>query len=93
MDANRTMRAYDMRNTYTVAAVPSDVTSRTAKPAVPLPVKIPYTLADAEEMAKRYNENPIYKGILRNHKYSHFVPFNIEALTMDPPPYYFEGGQ
>lgn len=82
------MRSYDMRNTYTIAAVPSDVTSLKAKPAVPLPVKIPYTLADAEEMAKRYNENPIYKGILRNHKYSHFVPFNIEALTMDPPTYH-----
>lgn len=84
------MREYDMRAVYTVAAVPLDVTSRTAKPAVPLPVGMPYTLADAEEMAKRYNENPVYKGILRNFKYSHFVPFNIEALTMPPPPYYMD---
>ena len=90
MDTNKTMREYDMRAVYTVAAVPTDVTSRAAKPAVPLPVKLPYTLADAEEIAKRYNENPIYKGVLRNFKYSHFVPFNIEALSMDPPPYYFE---
>ena len=82
------MRDYDMRAVYTVAVVPLDVTTRTAGFAVPLPVKIPYTLADAEEIAKRYNENPIYKGILRNHKYNRFVPFNIEALTMDPPPYY-----
>jgi len=80
-----------MRNTYTIAAVPSDVASRTALPAVPLPVKIPYTLADAEEIAKRYNENPIYKGILRNHRYNHFVVMSLEALTMDPPPYFLGG--
>ena len=80
-----------MRNTYTIAAVPSDVASRTALPAVPLPVKIPYTLADAEEIAKRYNENPIYKGILRNHRYNHFVAMSLEALSMDPPPYYLGG--
>jgi len=85
------MRKYDMRNTYTIAAVPSDVASRTALPAVPLPVKMPYTLADAEEIAKRYNENPIYKGILRNHRYNHFVAMSLEALTMDPPPYYLGG--
>jgi glycine cleavage system pyridoxal-binding protein P len=84
------MREYDMRSTYTVAAVPSDVTSRTAKPAIPLPVKIPYTLADAEEVAKRYNENPVYIGMLRNSKYNHFVPFNIEALTLEPPSWYVE---
>ena len=87
------MRAYDMRAVYTVAAVPNPqvidgVYYDPLEPAVPLPVKITYTLADAEEIAKRYNENPIYKGILRNHKYTRFVPFNIEALTMDPPPYY-----
>ena len=76
-----------MRNTYTVAAVPSDVASRTALPAVPLPVKIPYTLADAEEIAKRYNENPIYKGILRNNRYNHFVAFDIEAMTIEPNEY------
>lgn len=80
-----------MVSKYTIAAVPSDVASRTALPAVPLPVKIPYTLADAEEIAKNYNENPIYKGILRNHKYSHFVVMSLEALTMDPPPYFLEG--
>ena len=80
-----------MRNTYTIAAVPSDVTSRKALPAVPLPVKMPYTLADAEEIAKRYNENPIYKGILRNHRYNHFVVMSLEALTMDPPPYFIGG--
>lgn len=85
------MRKYDMRNTYTIAAVPSDVASRKALPAVPLPVKIPYTLADAEEIAKRYNENPIYKGILRNHRYNHFVAMSLEALTMDPPPYFLGG--
>ena len=85
------MRKYDMRNTYTIAAVPSDVASRTALPAVALPVKIPYTLADAEEIAKRYNENPIYKGILRNHRYNHFVAMSLEALTMDPPPYFLGG--
>ena len=85
------MRKYDMRNTYTIAAVPSDVVSRTALPAVPLPVKIPYTLADAEEIAKRYNENSIYKGILRNHRYNHFVAMSLEALTMDPPPYFLGG--
>ena len=80
------MRKYDMRNTYTVAAIPQG--DRFSDRPVPLPVKMPYTLADAEEMAKRYNENPIYKGILRNHRFSHFVPFNIEALTMAPPRYY-----
>ena len=87
------MSVYDMRATYTIAAVPQQErnTGERHQQMAPLPVKIPYTLADAEEMAKRYNENPIYKGILRNHKYSHFVPFNIEALTMDPPPYYMDG--
>ena len=79
-----------MRATYTIAAVPQQGQERQSQVA-PLPVKIAYTLADAEEMAKKYNENPVYKGILRNHKFSHFVPFNIEALTMDPPPYYLDG--
>ena len=83
------MRDYDMRKVYTVAAIPTG--TRAIDKPVPLPVKMPYTLADAEELAKRYNENPIYKGILRNHKFSHFVPFNIEALTMPPPPYHLGG--
>ena len=83
-----------MVSKYTIAAVPQQErnTGERHGQMAPLPVKIPYTLADAEEVAKRYNENPIYRGILRNHKYSHFVPFNMEALTMDPPPY-FLGGQ
>lgn len=77
-----------MKSTYTIAAVPLDVEAYLSLHAAPLPVKIMYTLADAEEVSKQYNENPVYKGILRNHKFSHFVPFNIEALTMPPPPYY-----
>ena len=83
-----------MRAAYTLAAIPQadrNTTEAGNGQVVPLPVGIPYTLADAEELAKRYNENPIYKGILRNHKYSHFIPFNLEALTMDPPPYFING--
>ena len=89
------MSVYDMRAVYTIAAVPAktgpQVTVLDAQVA-PLPTQMPYTLADAEAVAKRYNENPVWRGILKNHKYSHFVPFNIEALTMDPPPYYLDGG-
>ena len=82
-----------MVSKYTIAAVPQQERNTGERHAqmIPLPVKIPYTLADAEEIAKQYNENPIYTGILRNHKYSHFVPFNLEALTMDPPPYFMNG--
>ena len=81
------MRAYDMTAVYTIAAVPQQ--ERHAQVA-PLPVKIPYTFADAVELAEKYNSNPIYKGILRTRKFSHFVPFNISALGMDPPPYYID---
>ena len=78
-----------MVSKYTIAAVPADAQSnRRAKPAVPLPVKIPYTLGDAVEIAKKYNANPIYRGILSRYRYSHFVAMNLEALTMDPPPYH-----
>jgi hypothetical protein len=82
------MREYDMTAVYTVAAVPLDVSKSVSKSAVPLPVKMPYTFADAAELAEKYNSNPVYKGILRNRKFSHFVPFNLSALQMDPPPYY-----
>ena len=85
------MRQYDMVSQYTVAAVPADAQSnRRAKPAIPLPVKIPYTLGDALEIAKKYNANPIYRGILARFRYSHFVAMNLEALTMDPPPFYLD---
>ena len=85
------MRQYDMVSQYTVAAVPADAQSnRRAKPAIPLPVKIPYTLGDALEIAKKYNANPIYRGILSRFRYSHFVAMNLEALTMDPPPFYLD---
>jgi len=81
-----------MRAVYTIAAVPQQERNTGERHAqmAPLPVKMPYTLADAEEIAANYNANPIYAAMLRNHKYSHFVPFNIEALTMDPPPYYMD---
>ena len=81
------MRKYDMAAVYTVAAVPLDVSKNISDSAVPLPVKIPYTFADAVELAEKYNQNPAYKGILRNLNYSHFVPFNIEAITMKPDAY------
>lgn len=84
------MRSYDMRSVYTVAAVPYDVDAEKAPKAIALSVAIPYTLADAEVIAKRYNLNPVFSGMLRRYKYSHFVPFNIEALTMDPPAFYLE---
>ena len=80
------MRKYDMTAVYTIAAMPQS--DRFSDRPVPLPVKMAYTLADATEIAKKYNENPIYKGILRNYRFSHFVPFNIEALTMAPPRYH-----
>lgn len=78
---------YDLRAVYTVAAVPQNTSERNAQ-VIPMHVNIPYTLADAEEVAAKYNTNPVYMGMLKNHKYSHFVPFNIEALTMDPPTYH-----
>jgi len=81
-------RDYDMRSTYTVAAVPLDVGSVRSGPAIPIKTKIPYTLKDAEEVSQKYNENPSYRTMLKNFKYSHFVPFNLEALTMEPPYYY-----
>jgi hypothetical protein len=84
------MRAYDMRAVYTIAAVPHDVDAEKAPRAIPLSVSMPYTLADAEVMVKRYNLNPIYTGLLRRFKCSHFVPFNLEALTMRPPAFYLE---
>jgi len=84
------MRAYDMRAVYTIAAVPHDVDAEKAPRAIPLKVSMPYTLADAEVIVKKYNVNPIYSGLLRRFRYSHFVPFNIEALTMDPPAFYLE---
>lgn len=87
------MREYDMTAVYTIAAVPQQERNTGERHAqvAPLPVKIPYTFADAVELAEKYNSNPIYKGILRTRKFSHFVPFNLSALQMDPPPYYIDG--
>ena len=80
-----------MVSKYTIAAVPINDSRNTLEryaQVIPIPVKIPYTFADAEAMAKKYNENSTLRSILKNYKLSHFVPFNLEALTMDPPPYY-----
>lgn len=88
------MRAYDMTAVYTVAAVPQadpNTTEAGNGQVVPLPVKMPYTFADAVELAEKYNSNPVYRGVLKNRKFSHFVPFNLSALKMDPPPYYIDG--
>lgn len=87
------MREFEMKAVYTVAAVPLQAKPGKREPnVVPLTVRMPYTLADAEIIASNYNANPAYRAILQRYKYSHFVPFNLEALTMDPPPYYMEAG-
>jgi len=81
------MRHYDMKSVYTIAAVPTPSADDRGQ-VVPLPVEMPYTLADAWTLVGVYNENPRYRKILADYKCSHFVPFNLEALTMEPPAYY-----
>ena len=77
------MRGYDMKAVYTVAAVPTNPDHPKANDVVPLPVEMRYTLADALEIAKMYSSK--YSSTLQRLGYSHFVPFNLEALEMPVP--------
>ena len=77
-----------LHSTYTIAAVPNTKKKGRIGPVAPIPTASPYTLDDAKVLADMWTRK--HFDLINSWGFSHFVAFNLEALTMDPPPWYLD---